>query len=1176
MGEEESSDAKPAKGRKAARPAKPAKARKPWWRRKRWWTLAILAGLLVWLDGPGWRWIGEKAAAHFLPKAGLEGGLQLRGRLTSGEIGIDKVDLGGSATLQLVGLDRARVRYKLSDIIHGRIQAVELHGLRAEIDLAGKPDKEEEEPDDEEAEPSDPAEVLADLRERLLPADLDLTDISVVVRRGEELLFALEPTSLQHRAGEEDFVLDLGRMEFTGDLEVAAQEARLSWKPEELLLDQLELAPDLSLIDVRARFAAGADPDYALGLAVDTARFALATDLKTAELELTEGPLVARRVAGNFKLELPLDAKLDRLEVTVRGIEGGTESIEADALLGLSGIDYEGWTSQSLALAAKLEGDAVEANLQGDALGSRLDLDVGARIDRAAGMLPLSAQVDGGITELEKALATTAARLAPAEESAEAGDTPEPPESSLQLGAEVDFTEGAPQEVRGKLALVPVDPDSAPPLNVAGTWGPEAGVTARLELPGVAVGGEFDPAATRYEATATVESFDPQRLDPWLAPFRVTLPTGMEVSTVWSGSGVIEDNTHEGGFELQSFEWRREGVDQPLMAFANAEYAWPVSLELASLNVQQGAHKIESRVNLRDRVLRLDELSWSDGDDRLFEGTATVPVPEDPADWRALLQETRPLEVDLKSANLPLTKLHDFLPPETRFPADSRVQLDVQLSGTPREPEIAATLSGRELGLESTSDLPRANLNLKANSSGRTLKVEGEVGFPEYDDIVLSAVAPWSPGEWAEDPDSLQDANIDATARINDFDLSKLLVLLDGAGIRKLGGTLNAEVVASGPVRELSPQATLTLRDGSFRSEDDSMPRAKDAAFTIRANGDRVDIESLSVELSGGTLALGGTLELEEFQPSAIDLSLTGRGLPAMRNELMIVRLDTDLTLEGPWERATLAGSVTVDDSLFYKDLEIIPIGIPTSQPAAPPSLPAADPPEPAELMEAVPEPFRNWPLDLSIKTGRPFLILGNLATGEVYLDIDVGGTAGAPAPDGAATLREVEAVLPFSTLTINEGKVKFRPGQPFDPLLDIRGESTIRPYEIRVYILGPVSNPQILPTSSPPLPDTEIMTLIATGATTAGVEDSQAATSRAIQLFVNEVRRGRVRYTKWMRPALSLLDRVDFQVGAENPYSGEKFNSATIELDDNWLIEAGINDEGNTRTTLNYLFRFR
>jgi hypothetical protein len=289
----------------------------------------------------------------------------------------------------------------------------------------------------------------------------------------------------------------------------------------------------------------------------------------------------------------------------------------------------------------------------------------------------------------------------------------------------------------------------------------------------------------------------------------------------------------------------------------------------------------------------------------------------------------------------------------------------------------------------------------------------------------------------------------------------------------------------------------------------------------------------------------------------------------------MIVRLNTDISIRGPWESATVGGKIGIIDSLFYKDIEILPIGVPFNQPSEP-SLPSVDTPAPTEPTAAVPAPFRDWALDLKIATESPFLIRGNLATGQVFVKLDIGGTVAKPRPDGEATIWKTEAKLPFSSLNIQKGTVKFRPDNPFDPVLNIRGESTIRPYEVKVYIYGPVSNPKILPTSNPPLPETEIMTLVATGTTTSGFEDPEAATARAAQLLIEEIRNGRVKYVRGLGPLLKIIEKVDFQVGEKDPYSSTKYNSATINLDDNWLVRAGISDEGNTRTTLIYLFRFR
>jgi autotransporter translocation and assembly factor TamB len=242
----------------------------------------------------------------------------------------------------------------------------------------------------------------------------------------------------------------------------------------------------------------------------------------------------------------------------------------------------------------------------------------------------------------------------------------------------------------------------------------------------------------------------------------------------------------------------------------------------------------------------------------------------------------------------------------------------------------------------------------------------------------------------------------------------------------------------------------------------------------------------------------------------------------------------------------------------------------------AEPQLPSVDSDSPAEMLSKIPTPFRDWKLDLALKTDNPFLIRGNLGNGEIYLDARLAGTLGSPRPTGHATLREITAQLPFSTLEIPTGRITLRPDAPFDPALEIRGGSKIRPYEVDLYIYGSLSDPRIQTTSNPPLPESEVLTLLATGATSEGVEDPSAASARAAQLLIEEIRRGRIEIVSGLRPLLSVLDKVEFQVGERDPYSNKKFNSASFELSDEWLLTAGFSEEGRTRAKVTYLIRFR
>jgi hypothetical protein len=336
---------------------------------------------------------------------------------------------------------------------------------------------------------------------------------------------------------------------------------------------------------------------------------------------------------------------------------------------------------------------------------------------------------------------------------------------------------------------------------------------------------------------------------------------------------------------------------------------------------------------------------------------------------------------------------------------------------------------------------------------------------------------------------------------------------------------------------------------------------------------DRITLKNLKCSAAGGTLQGDASLSLNGGKPLDIDLRLRGSHLPLLRNDFIIVRANADLRLQGPWERAVLSGTVGAVDSIFYRDIELLPIGTPFTGPAAA-SLPKIDPPRTQGA--SMPEPFRNWGLNVLVRTEEPFLIRGNLATGDLTANIRVTGTLEKPAPDGVATIKDFRAALPFSTLNIRSGTATFKPATGFDPILEIRGTAEPRPYQLTVYAFGQASNPQLLLTSNPPLPENEIMTLLATGTTTTGLVDPQAASSRALQLLAEELRRGRFRYGKQLRPLLELLDRVDFNLSEKDPYSNDSFSTATIAITDRWFISTGMSEEGDSRALALWRISFR
>ena len=77
------------------------------------------------------------------------------------------------------------------------MEAIRLHGLNVDVDLAELPEKEEE-VEDPAKEPVDLEKLLADIRQRVSPIEIQLEDIAAKVRRGDEVLFEMEQRGIEH------------------------------------------------------------------------------------------------------------------------------------------------------------------------------------------------------------------------------------------------------------------------------------------------------------------------------------------------------------------------------------------------------------------------------------------------------------------------------------------------------------------------------------------------------------------------------------------------------------------------------------------------------------------------------------------------------------------------------------------------------------------------------------------------------------------------------------------------------------------------------------------------------------------------------------------------------------------------------------------------------------------
>ena len=171
-----------------------------------------------------------------------------------------------------------------------------------------------------------------------------------------------------------------------------------------------------------------------------------------------------------------------------------------------------------------------------------------------------------------------------------------------------------------------------------------------------------------------------------------------------------------------------------------------------------------------------------------------------------------------------------------------------------------------------------------------------------------------------------------------------------------------------------------------------------------------------------------------------------------------------------------MTGNAALTNSQFLKNIDLIPIGLP----GRPAPQPLSERPE----ISFPKPPLRDWKFDVAIKTKDPFLIRGNLANGGAVGELHLTGTGLHPGLEGTVRLENVEATLPFSRLEVSYGFLYFDPSDSFNPRIELHGTSVIRDYIVHVYVYGSSLEPEAVFTSEPPLPQEEIISLLATGTT--------------------------------------------------------------------------------------------
>ena len=386
--------------------------------------------------------------------------------------------------------------------------------------------------------------------------------------------------------------------------------------------------------------------------------------------------------------------------------------------------------------------------------------------------------------------------------------------------------------------------------------------------------------------------------------------------------------------------------------------------------------------------------------------------------------------------------------------------------------------------------------------------------------------------------------------------------------ITQLDGDLALDASINGTIAKpiLSGSGDITINMARFSNP--SLPAVSGFHSRLTFDGDVLNFERFNGDLAGGPFTISGRVTFPKLTAPNLDFQLKAQSVLVARDDTLTARADADIQVTGPLASATVTGNVALTNSQFLKNIDLLPIGLP--------GRPAPQPPSDRPDFSVPQPPIRDWKFDVAIKTKDPFLIRGNLANGGAIVDVHLTGTGLRPALQGLVRLENVEATLPFSRMEVAQGFLYFDPSDSFNPKIELQGTSLIRDYTVHVYVYGTALSPEAIFSSEPPLPQEEIISLLATGVTRGElVGNNNVLAGRAAMLLIQQLYQKVFKKGQATKPN-SAFDRLQVDIGNVDPRTGQQTATARFKVNDRFVLVGDLGVGGDFRGMVKYLIRFK
>ena len=287
----------------------------------------------------------------------------------------------------------------------------------------------------------------------------------------------------------------------------------------------------------------------------------------------------------------------------------------------------------------------------------------------------------------------------------------------------------------------------------------------------------------------------------------------------------------------------------------------------------------------------------------------------------------------------------------------------------------------------------------------------------------------------------------------------------------------------SGPVA-VGADATGTLANpqirGSLRTEQARLESAvtgtviENLKSSGRFGGSRLILDSFSgTTRDGGTVSGSGAFDLSATRGVGIDLNIRAQEAQLIDRDDIKAQVTGPISIRSDGSGGTISGDLELVSGSFR-------LGSATAA-AQVPRLDVREINRPADEAPE-PEPAAPWNLDLDVSGNNRLTVTGLGINSEWGADLAIGGTTSAPRINGTATLIRGSFDFAGRRFDLERGTIRFLGESPPNPILDIVAEGGVQGLNAVIRVTGRGQRPEISFTSTPALPQDELLSRLLFG----------------------------------------------------------------------------------------------